>query len=147
MPRRCSMFGCRSNYDGENESFPTFSLPKDLEMRENWIRVIPTDISKLKLPIVCIKHFQESDIVRVDRLFYKGEYREYPRERPKLIDNAIPTVFDIAPNYLCKSKAPLLQNVEEATEDSIDESYESSALHRSIGIRRNLHLFRVSPNY
>lgn len=93
MPRRCSVAGCRSGYDTEKEKTNTFSLPKEESLRLKWLKKIPNDVSKFKQPVVCIKHFTESSIIRVDHVTVNGEPREYPRVIPKLAKNAVPTIF------------------------------------------------------
>ena len=125
MPRRCSVFGCRTNYDSQDQHHTTFSLPKNEDLRKEWLRKIPTDFSKIKNPVVCIKHFEESSIIYVDKVMVKGELKEFPRERLKLIDNAVPTIFPNAPSYLTIStpKVTRLPDVEQKQlEAAIEES-------------------------
>jgi hypothetical protein len=71
----------------------TFTLPKYEPLRTQWLRKIPTDFSKLKRPYVCIKHFEESSIIRTDTMTFHGETKIYPRIIPKLIENAVPVFF------------------------------------------------------
>ncbi|KAJ8947655.1 hypothetical protein NQ318_009539 [Aromia moschata] len=95
MPRKCSVNGCRSNYKGEEEGHvTTYSLPQNEAYRRDWIRKIPTDVTHLKAPQVCIKHFMESDIIRTDVCYVKGERKEYPRKIPKLKEGALPMSED-----------------------------------------------------
>lgn len=113
MPRRCSVAGCRSGYDTEKEKTNTFSLPKEESLRLKWLKKIPNDVSKFKQPVVCIKHFTESSIIRVDRVTVNGEPREYPRVIPKLAKNAVPSIFPDLPSSVEK-----LPDKEEETFDS-----------------------------
>lgn len=113
MPRRCSVAGCRSGYDTEKEKTNTFSLPKEESLRLKWLKKIPNDVSKFKQPVVCIKHFTESSIIRVDRVTVNGEPREYPRVIPKLAKNAVPSIFPDLPSSVAK-----LPDKEEETSDS-----------------------------
>lgn len=113
MPRRCSVAGCRSGYDTEKEKTNTFSLPKEESLRFEWLKKIPNDVSNLKQPVVCIKHFTESSIIRVDRVTVNGEPREYPRVIPKLAKNAVPSIFPNLP-----SSVKRLADKEEETFDS-----------------------------
>ncbi|KFM62072.1 hypothetical protein X975_13847, partial [Stegodyphus mimosarum] len=106
MPNKCSVAGCRSNYDTEKERTTLFSLPKDEEKKKEWLRKIPTDFSGLKNPFVCIKHFRECDIIRVDEICVNGVSKMYPRKLPKLKDNATPCVFPNLPKYLSLSNQP-----------------------------------------
>lgn len=105
MPRRCSVAGCRSNYDTESEHVTTFSLPKNEPLRSQWLRKIPTDFSKLKNPGICIKHFPESSITKVDRIIVNGEMKEFERKKPKYIENAVPCVFPNLPSYLSRPES------------------------------------------
>lgn len=84
-------------------------------------RSIPTDFSKLKHPIVCIKHFEEACIIRVDRIIVKGELKEYPRERVKLCENAVPTIFPNAPSY-CTKRAPKVKRLGDIEEEQMQQA-------------------------
>lgn len=98
MPRCCSVKGCRSNNRTETETVTTFALPKDDTLRATWLRKTPSDFAGLKTPIVCIKHFAECDIIRVDKCIVKGELKEFQRKIPKLKDGALPYIFPNVPN-------------------------------------------------
>lgn len=125
MPRHCSVFGCRSNYT-EAEKTSTFSLPKDENLRKTWLRNIPTDFSKLKNPAVCIKHFEESCIIRIDRITtLKGELIEYPRKIPKLTENAVPTVFPNTPSY-CSKTIPKVKRLADIEDEHLDQAIRES---------------------
>lgn len=100
MPRCCSVSGCKSNYKSQNESVSTFVLPKEKSLRAKWIRQIPTDFKNVKNPIICIKHFKETDIIRIDKCLVNGEMKEFPRKIPKLKEGAIPSIFPHLPQYL-----------------------------------------------
>lgn len=100
MPRKCSIHGCKTNYDNQTENYSTFSLPKDETLRSQWLKSIPTDLSELKHPVICIKHFDESSVIWTDVIYSKGERKEYPRKIPKLAEGAVPTIFPSAPEYL-----------------------------------------------
>ncbi|XP_067121689.1 zinc finger protein 728-like [Centruroides vittatus] len=99
MPRCCSVSGCKTNYRSEKETFSTFCLPKE-PLRSIWLQKIPTDLTALKNPIICIKHFDESSIIRIDKCLVKGQLKEFPRKIPKLKEGAIPTIFPNLSNYL-----------------------------------------------
>lgn len=68
------------------------------------VKKIPTDFGKLKNPVICIKHFNEKDIIRKDCVIYKGEYKEYQRKIPKLKDGSVPCIFSNLPSYLSTPK-------------------------------------------
>ncbi|XP_049511172.1 uncharacterized protein LOC125939784 [Dermacentor silvarum] len=56
--------------------------------------------------VVCERHFDESFIERTYRHVINGEVVEIPRDRPRLSDDAVPTLFPDAPKYFTK-KAPV----------------------------------------
>ena len=68
MVNKCCVSGCRSNYRtsgqiGPTPYVPTFSFPKDEDLRNEWIRRINRDNLKLtKNTVLCIKHFEECDL-------------------------------------------------------------------------------------
>lgn len=68
MPRRCSVSGCKSNYDSQEERYSTFALPKDEDLRKKWLLKIPTDFTGVKNPYICERHFAAEDIIRVDKV-------------------------------------------------------------------------------
>lgn len=126
MPRHCSVFGCRSNYDTETERTSTFSLPKDENLRKTWLRNIPTDFSKLKNPTICIKHFDESCIIRIDRVTtMKGELIEYHRKIPKLTENAMPTIFPNTPSY-CSKTIPKVKRLADVEDEHLNQAIRES---------------------
>ncbi|XP_049783935.1 uncharacterized protein LOC126185140 [Schistocerca cancellata] len=132
MPRRCSVFGCRSNYDSETERTTTFSLPSDESRRALWLRNIPTDLTKLKRPNICVKHFDESCVIQVDIIMDRGQLKEFPRIIPKLTENAVPTIFPNTPSNCSKSttKVRRLADVEDYhLKKAIQDSIESNNLH------------------
>lgn len=99
MPRCCNVYGCKSNYKSQKKSISVFALPKDHKLREQWIQSIPNSLEGIKNPMVCIKHFHEEDIIRVDRCIVKKEVKEFERKIPKLKSDAVPTIFIKAPEY------------------------------------------------
>lgn len=72
-------------------------------------------MGSLKNPRICIKHFEEKCIVRVDKVQVKNEIKEFDRINPKLQEDAIPTIFEGLPSYLSKKSTSVkrLANVEE----------------------------------
>ena len=59
MPRRCSCFGCRGNYDG-TPYVKVISFSKDPEERERWILAMPNEkesLRRLKEIYICETHF------------------------------------------------------------------------------------------
>lgn len=132
MPRKCSIRGCKTNYDSETENYSTFSLPKDETLRSQWLKSIPTDLSELKHPVICIKHFDKSTVLWTDVIYSKGERKEYPRKIPKLTEGAVPTIFPNAPEYLTpdmpSTNAPptIIVALPSTSKKSVDSEAESS---------------------
>ena len=126
MGRMCSVPGCTSNYRSNKEgTISTFSFPSDKERREKWIRAIHrADFVPGKYAYVCIKHFSEDHIIRVDTAKRPdGTILTIPRTKPKLTNDALPTIFAGQPSYMSqptpmKRKSPedrreqILQNDE-----------------------------------
>lgn len=62
MPFKCSVKGCRSNYDSMPEKVTVFKIPTtDLDLREAWISNLILSSTKPSAR-VCIKHFSPEDI-------------------------------------------------------------------------------------
>ena len=102
MPRQCCVPGCKSNYDSVNEFVSTFSFSKDGQRKKAWIRSIRWTISSHRhrqLLASCILRkkniIEEAVITRDD-----GTILKVKRDRPKLIPDAIPTIFSRQPKYL-----------------------------------------------
>lgn len=125
MPRHCSVYGCRSNYDGPPVF--TFSLPKDKTLKSQWLRKIPTDLSKLKHPIICVKHFREEDVILTDTVPVKGVLKTFPRKLPKLKEGSLPCIFPNAPHYLSTT-----QRTSRRLIDAENESVEAAIKHSLI---------------
>ena len=67
MPYKCCVYGCKSNYDDAGKYLSMFSFPKDETLRQEWIRKIPNDFSKVtKYMRVCENHFKTEEIIRID---------------------------------------------------------------------------------
>ena len=59
MPKRCAVYNCRGNYNGEPYS-SLVSFPKDTDTRNLWIDSMPNDRSTLenrKEIWICASHF------------------------------------------------------------------------------------------
>ena len=83
------------------------TLPKDNELKNKWIKRIHNDLSHIKNPHICIKHFEEKYIILHDEAINdKGQLLKVERLKPKLASDAIPTIFLNCPKYL--SVNPLL---------------------------------------
>ena len=87
MPRRCSCFGCRGNYDG-TPYVKVISFPKDPEERERWILAMPNEkesLRHLKEIYICETHFN------CEWVSVKGGKR--PKEPPSRFPGIPKSVF------------------------------------------------------
>jgi len=121
MPRKCSVIGCRGNYEarkGEHadvNKVSVFRFPKDECRKEQWLHRIPEELRSSEITddmIVCKKHF-ESCFVICDMTCYRpdGSSFTFARGIPVLAPDEVPTLFHNTPSYLStplppKSKAP-----------------------------------------
>lgn len=143
MPRKCCVDGCESNYYGETKNCSTFSLPKNESLRSQWLQQIPTDFSKLKRPLICIKHFDESSIIRNDVIISNGKRKVYPRKVPKLKKGAVPSIFSNVPNYSstdmsstserCSNESPIIRNERNISFDEIKNTIKAPKLKEYTG--------------
>jgi len=123
----CFVYGCKT--DGKAGSH-LFRLPNclgkkypDPSLKKAWI----TKLKKVRSDVtfdptnknhrVCSLHFQESDIVKEDRTTIKGEIVALPRLRWKLIESAIPTVFDCIPSHMLKISPKKRRDPEERRQE------------------------------
>ncbi|XP_047108465.1 THAP domain-containing protein 5-like [Schistocerca piceifrons] len=110
MPEKCCAPGCNSNYKSSKEEgyISVFRFPTEEENRKRWTRNIPRkDWTPSNRSVVCIKHFEECDVSRVE--IYKdsdGSCHEFPRQRPLLLPEAVPKIFPGLPSYLNKVQPP-----------------------------------------
>nr|XP_037279474.1 uncharacterized protein LOC119172463 isoform X2 [Rhipicephalus microplus] len=109
MPNTCCVPGCHSGYKGTVEKVSLFCLPANAEQRVRWKRAIPRQETagfsfESKYARVCEKHFDASDIVRADVCTVNGDIVSLPRERPRLVEDAVPRIFEGLPSYLSKPK-------------------------------------------
>jgi hypothetical protein len=112
MPSRCCVPGCNSNYDSalkttqNNRGMSIFKFPKNEERKQAWLKAIPRDdFTPSSSSVVCQLHFHSTDIVRYDKqLQPDGSTKELLLNKPRLKDNAIPSIFPNLPSYLTKLK-------------------------------------------
>ncbi|KAH8009199.1 hypothetical protein HPB51_012697 [Rhipicephalus microplus] len=80
-----------------------FSVPKDPERFKAWQQAVPRADKPLEATsVLCELHFDEQYLVRFFTHTINGETVRIPRDRPKLTDSAIPTVYPNVPAYLSK---------------------------------------------
>lgn len=100
----CFVPGCRSGYPSFKETHSLFTAPLDPKRLEAWSRNIRRKDRTLDHTcVVCDRHFDERFIERTFRTTIKGEVVEIPRDRVRLSNDAIPTIFPEAPKYFTKS--------------------------------------------
>ena len=68
MVNKCCVPGCTSNYKSMKKgaafkSVTVFTFPKNEQIKNEWIRKIPRDLIITKYTVVCIKHFEEDDVI------------------------------------------------------------------------------------
>lgn len=75
MPNsKCFVPGCKSGYKSNNERVSLFRAPKDAELLKKWESAIPRADRQLHAnDVVCAKHFFDSDIITVRKIFHDGK--------------------------------------------------------------------------
>lgn len=114
MPYKCSVKGCRSNYDStSHEKVTVFSIPTDPDLRQAWIANLMLTSTK-KSARVCIKHFDPFDI-------------ENQNKRNALKAGAVPTpdIHVHEPNQWLEGRV-VVQEIqqEETIDEDLIESFE-----------------------
>uniref|UniRef100_A0A1B6E8J1 THAP-type domain-containing protein n=1 Tax=Clastoptera arizonana TaxID=38151 RepID=A0A1B6E8J1_9HEMI len=106
MPGKCCVTECKSNYCKPFVNI--FLFPKDALTAQTWLRAIHRDDYELSAnSCVCIKHFCERYIIRKDSITRPdGTVVTVKRDRLKLRDDAIPTIFENLPHYIIKDLPP-----------------------------------------
>ena len=108
MPNHCSAPGCKSNYRGEPYT-PVFKLPTAPQvLRTQWLNALHrNNIADLSNIFVCMHHFHPKDIITVDRILQAdGNFTERIRARPKLCQNAVPSILPGCPTYFSSEPLP-----------------------------------------
>ena len=133
MVRKCSIIGCRGNYqkrqDSDDENnVSIFRFPKDKERLQLWLRKIPQDnLTADQITDymgVCERHFDPRLIIKeYSTTGPDGVKRTWPRDAPVLDPDAVPSIFPNTPSYLSsvpppKRKAPGERRAEASARDS-----------------------------
>jgi hypothetical protein len=108
MPQKCCAPGCSANYDNSGEYVSVFRFPDDPVRRQLWLKRIPREnLVITKNTVICRKHFEERFVVTVDKIkCADGQELLVNRERPKLTDDAFPSIFQNVPSYLSTPVQP-----------------------------------------
>lgn len=110
MPYKCCVPGCKSNYNSaKNENhISVFRFPQDEELRASWLNHIPRKLwSPNRSSRICILHFDSKFISKIENFIDKdGNHRTFPRSRPVLLPNAVPTIFMGFPSYVPSTVEP-----------------------------------------
>ncbi|XP_076686203.1 uncharacterized protein LOC143378372 [Andrena cerasifolii] len=111
MPRRCCVPGCKGNYDSTLKSdnyISVFLFPKNEELQKKWVAAIPRkQWTPTKYSAVCSLHFADNDIHRYEKVTSpNGTLENVLLRCPKLVENAVPSIFPNLPTYLSKPVPP-----------------------------------------
>jgi hypothetical protein len=131
MVRKCSIVGCRGNYDqrkgaDDYSKVSVFHFPKDVDRLTMCLQKIPQDLTVAEITDymgVCERHFDPKFVIReVAASGPDGVMRMTPRHIPILALDAVPTVFPNTPSYLStvpptKRKAPDVRRAEAFARD------------------------------
>ena len=101
MPRKCCVPNCRGNYAG-SKVVSIFKFPADESKRRLWLNKIPrADFEPSSHSGVCEAHFVDSFIIRKDSVRRPdGSILTVDRDKPKLADDAYPSIFPGCPSYM-----------------------------------------------
>ena len=129
---KCCVPKCKSNYDSSEENHVTcFKFLSNASLKEKWCRKIPrAELKVSKHTVVCIKHFNECDIIRYDILPGKSGEPDIkiPRKKLGLKKDAFPCIFPNLPTYLSssnpvrRSSAAKRRKLREAAHDALQEA-------------------------
>ena len=118
MVNKCCVPGCNSNYDStvaKEGLIRCFSFPKDENTKKIWLRKISRqNLPVTKNTVVCIKHFNDQDVVKEDILPGRDGNPDIviPRTKFQPRKGAVSCIFSNVPSYLSKrsSSKPRLSN-------------------------------------
>ena len=137
MPNKCCVTGCRSNYEKAEGYVLIFKFPCDENLRKLWLKKIPRkNWTPGPQAVVCEVHFDEKFISKIEEYIDKdGQKKTFPRKRPVLSSNAVPTIFPNLPQYLSSSSGAERTNPEkrrklvlEHHEKAVDEFLSSDII-------------------
>lgn len=128
MPWKCSVPGCTSNYDSNSEPrVSIFKFPTNENLLKEWVKKIPRANWTPGLSSrVCENHFEKKFVSKIEEYVQNGEKKTFPRKRPLLLPNAVPTIFPNVPAYLTVLSKPVRENVGEKRRKLVAELHEKS---------------------
>ena len=101
---KCFVPGCTSGYKSCTTKFSLFKPPKSPSKLDAWSRAIPrADKALTENCKVCEIHFESQFIDRAFTTVVHGQIISIDRIRPRLADDAVPTIFPNLPKYLTKT--------------------------------------------
>ncbi len=59
MCRKFSVFGCKSNYDTQQESVTVYTFPQDEDKLARWLAALSNGVNITDNSVVCRKHWPE----------------------------------------------------------------------------------------
>lgn len=111
MPQKCCAPGCSGNYDNSDSYVSVFKFPADTARRQLWLKRIPRENLQItKNTVICRRHFEDRFVITEDRIVVNGQEIVIKRDRPKLTDDAFPSIFANIPVYLSSSVPTLRRN-------------------------------------
>ena len=95
-----------------------------------WLRSIPrANMSVTKNAIICQRHFESRFVIVEDKITVDGKETVIKRHRPKLTDDAYPTIFGNMPSYLSTPVQPP-QRTPSARQQEMEQRHEESICRR-----------------
>lgn len=109
MSRKCFAPNCEMGLASRKRKFSIFRPPKDEELLAKWRRAVPrADRTMTVDDGLCERHFEERFIVRKWEAVTSSGVKllDVDRGRPKLTDDAVPTLWPNCPKYLSRVSKP-----------------------------------------
>ena len=104
MVRRCCVTNCNGNYNPENK-VKTFRLPRNIEEKERWRKIIPRDnLPDNKNTVVCERHWPQNYPTILDY----GKLR--PKDPPSVFECVKPSLVPTIPPAPRNSSKTLCEN-------------------------------------
>uniref|UniRef100_A0A1I8FK87 THAP-type domain-containing protein n=1 Tax=Macrostomum lignano TaxID=282301 RepID=A0A1I8FK87_9PLAT len=86
MPRKCSVVGCKSNYESERLATKVHLFPKDSVERERWKKALPNILESVTDHMgICAKHWPPDTTMVKKRRF------ESPKDPPSIFNGVPPS--------------------------------------------------------